>query len=73
MRVKEKIGTHWIAILVDIGSTHNFLDLAIVKKAQISNNTQETVRVQVTNEELMESERKIKDLRVLVQGLTFTI
>lgn len=32
MKVKGKIGGQWVTILIDFGSTHNSLDLAIFSK-----------------------------------------
>ena len=32
MRIKGKINGHWVVILIDTSSTHNFLDAAIVSK-----------------------------------------
>ena len=32
MRIKGRINGHWVVILIDTSSTHNFLDVAILSK-----------------------------------------
>ena len=49
MRMRGKINGHWITILIDIGSTHNFLDTAILVVLQLSLDLTLTFEVKVAN------------------------
>lgn len=72
LRVKGKVACHWISILVDTRSIHSFVDLAIVKRAQILVDTKKIVKVKVANGDMIVSEEKVNGLRVSIQGLVFT-
>ena len=49
MRIKGKINGHWLIILIDIGSTHNFVDAAMVFVLQLPLDSSITFEVKVAN------------------------
>lgn len=51
MRVMEIIGKQWITILVDTGSTHSFLDPAVIKGNNLLLDFKEKAKVRVANGE----------------------
>lgn len=54
LRVSEKLEEHSVVILIDIGSTHDFLDPTLPQKGQVSVNAREQIEVRVANEEKLE-------------------
>lgn len=58
MRVKRKIGATWVTVLINTGSTHNFLDLSIVLRSKLPLDITKTVKVKVSSGELFPSEGK---------------
>lgn len=60
MRIMGKIEGYWVTILIDIGSTHNFLDPAVLDKMKLPINLAEKVRVKVASGEVLPSEEKFK-------------
>ena len=49
MRIKGKINGHWLIILIDIGSTHNFVDAAMVFVLQLPLDSSITFEVKVAS------------------------
>lgn len=60
-----------MVILIDSGSTHNFLDRSIVKRAQLKAKKEEDIRVILANMVLLSSEGKSEELKIQIQGNTF--
>ncbi|KAF5480102.1 hypothetical protein F2P56_000872 [Juglans regia] len=73
MRVKGKIGNQWVVILIDSGSTHNFLDPAVLSRVHIPLVDEDKIRVKVANGEMVNSEGKVKGVNVSVQGSCFLV
>ncbi|KAF5447657.1 hypothetical protein F2P56_033191, partial [Juglans regia] len=73
MRIRGKIGNQELVVLIDLGSTHNFVDPSVIKKGNIPVNLVEKVRVRVANGEQVSSEGGCSDLRVKLQGNVFLI
>ncbi|KAG2701180.1 hypothetical protein I3760_06G032300 [Carya illinoinensis] len=71
MRVKGKVGSQWATILIDTGSTHNFLDPAVVIKGQLPINQERRVRVRVASGEQLLSEGESVQTRFNIQGISF--
>ncbi|XP_062173552.1 uncharacterized protein LOC133879017 [Alnus glutinosa] len=71
MRVIGRIGKHRVVILIDSGSTHNFLDSSLVNKLQLVINKSCIVKVQVANGEVVVSEGKCDCVNVKVQCHNF--
>jgi hypothetical protein len=67
------IGSHKIIVLVDNGSTHNFLDSSSVgKKLKVSISREQRIKVKVTNGEEVVSEGKCMQIEVQLQKFCFT-
>lgn len=71
MRIVGTIHQQLVVILVDSGSTHNFLDPAIVLKAKLPKLSSEVIGVKVANGQLMTSEGKCPAMSMKVQGNNF--
>lgn len=71
MRVLGKIGGQQEVILIDLGSTHNFLDRSIVKRAQLKAKKEDDIRVILANMVLLTIEGKSEELKIQIQGNTF--
>nr|XP_023886373.1 uncharacterized protein LOC111998510 [Quercus suber] len=51
MRIRSTINGHWVIILIDIGSTYDFLDAAILSKLQLQLDPTVSFEVKVANGE----------------------
>lgn len=56
--MKGKIVGQWVVILIDSGSTHNFVDIAIANRSKFPTCTHEKVERQVANGEQLVNEGK---------------
>jgi hypothetical protein len=72
MRVSGYLGNLKVVILIDSGSTHNFMDAALIHKLQLLINKASVVKVQVANGEVIVSEGKCDGVKVTVQEQSFT-
>ncbi|KAF5480441.1 hypothetical protein F2P56_001190 [Juglans regia] len=73
MRVKGKIGNRWVVIIIDSGSTHNFLDPVVLSRVHIPLVNEDKIRVKVANGEMVNSEGKVTGVNVSVQGSYFLV
>ena len=71
MRIHGKVQDCPVVILVDTGSTHNFLDPMIARKVGLGINIAEQVEVRVANGEKMRSEGLIEQMQFQMQGNQF--
>ncbi|KAB1203113.1 hypothetical protein CJ030_MR8G008945 [Morella rubra] len=71
MRVVGRVGGQNVVILIDSGSTHNFLDPSIVKRGHLSVDRGEEIRVRVANGELLTSEGRSENVKISLQGNSF--
>lgn len=72
MRVKGRIGDCWAVILIDTGSTHNFIDPAIVCQIRLRIIGIDIVMVQIANGDRIFSEGRVKGLSFSIQHAKFT-
>ncbi|NAW49764.1 retroviral-like aspartic protease, partial [Salmonella sp. gx-f5] len=70
--MRGSIGGERVLLLVDSGSTHNFLDSSIVRKAKLKVDTTQKLKVQVANGELVTSEGACTATTLRLQGNQFT-
>ena len=73
MRIKCKINGYWVVILLDIGSTHNFLDAAILSKLQLSLDPTVSFEVKVANGATIKTMGVCVGVKVVMQGHMFSV
>lgn len=64
MRVKEKLVWQWVVILNDSGSSHNFVDPIVVRRAKFPICVKENVKVRVENGDQLISEGKGQGVKI---------
>ena len=73
MRVKGRINGSRLVILIDTGSTHNFVDASLVKSLQLRIDVSKVLEVKVANGSIMKTQGFCSDVPVIVQGVGFCI
>ncbi|XP_075659120.1 uncharacterized protein LOC142628999 [Castanea sativa] len=73
IRIKGKINGHWVLILIDTGSTHNFLDAAILSKLQLCLDLTVSFEVKVANRAIIKTKSVCLDVKVAMQGHMFSV
>ncbi|KAL5844476.1 hypothetical protein ACOSQ3_010530 [Xanthoceras sorbifolium] len=68
MRVIGKLGNKDITILIDGGSTHNFLDQSVVTRFGLPVERNQTFQVMVVNRERINCAGRCKGVALLIQG-----
>lgn len=68
MRLVGLINNQQVVILIDLGSTHSFLDPAVLKTAQLKLISTPTLKVQVANGATIQSEGRCSSVPIKVQG-----
>ncbi|KAA8550255.1 hypothetical protein F0562_001939 [Nyssa sinensis] len=72
MRIKEKVKKNVVTILIDLGSTHNFLDPVMAKRTGASIQFTNPLAVVVADGTKLQSKAVVKDFQWVIQGTTFT-
>ncbi|XP_075650145.1 uncharacterized protein LOC142620705 [Castanea sativa] len=73
MRVLGQIKGHWAIILLDTGSSHNFLDSGLVRTLQLVVDTTKILEVRVANGDLIRIKGECRDLLIQMQGKDFLV
>ena len=73
MRVKGKINGSRLVILINIGSTHNFIDASLVNSLQLKVDVSKVLEVKVANGSIVKTQGFCSSVRVNVQGVEFCI
>ena len=73
MRVTGLIGNHRVQILIDGGSTHNFLQQELVTTLSLQPQTTSTLRVTVGNGEELQCNQVCPEVAVHIQAHTFLV
>ncbi|KAA8546866.1 hypothetical protein F0562_003295 [Nyssa sinensis] len=68
MRVSTKVRPHELIVLIDSGSTHNFINVKIAELLQLSVVPTEPFNVKVANGDPLKCQRRFESVRVLLQG-----
>lgn len=71
MRLLRQLRNQWMVILVDTGSTHNFMDDSVVTRSQLPIQKMEQIQVKVASGEKISSEGRCTDVNFKVQGNIF--
>ena len=69
MRVQGKIKNQLISILIDTGSTHNFVDQEVVKKLRVRLKNIQSFMVTVANSDKLKAQQRCPSLTWEVQGI----
>ena len=62
-----------MVILIDSGSTHNFLDVALWKVLQLPISTQDCFEVEVANGAVLKTEGVCLNVQLTIQGTSFGV
>ena len=73
MRVMGKIKHRSFVILIDSGSTHNFIDAALVSHLHINVDTSQVLEVKVADGDLIKTQGVCEDVPILLQGHEFLL
>lgn len=73
LRLIGSLNGYKISLLVDTGSTHNFLDPSLSQKLKLSPEPQEPLMVRVANGEMITSEGKCSQVPIKLQGHVFPV
>ncbi|XP_038979199.1 uncharacterized protein LOC120109538 [Phoenix dactylifera] len=69
MRLMAWVGKHEVSLLVDSGSSHNFINSGIVKKVGLKGATVEPFEVKVASGEKLKCQEVVRDVRMNIQGV----
>ncbi|XP_077225809.1 uncharacterized protein LOC143859017 [Tasmannia lanceolata] len=72
MRITANLGHKTIGVLIDSGSTHNFLAPSVAMKTGIQQQENQAVSVMVANGETLHSEGRCTDVRLNLQGTSIS-
>lgn len=73
MRIKGRLNNQELVILINSGSTHNFVDPVVVRRAQILINPRHKLTMTLANGEKVRSEGGLFNLKVKLQDHRFNI
>ena len=73
MRVKGKVNSVSLVILVDSGSTHNFIDAAVISVLHIPVDKSQILEVKVANGDIIKTQGLCKDVLMCLQGQVFLV
>ena len=73
MRVKGKVNSVSLVILVDSGSTHNFIDAAVISVLHIPVDNSQILEVKVANGDIIKTQGLCKDVLMCLQGQVFLV
>lgn len=73
MKLKEKVAGQWATILIDSSNTHNFVDVAVTRKAKLPTEIGKNVKVLVANGDQFLSEGFWLNIKFCIQGYSFEI
>ena len=68
MRVKGKVNSVSLVILVDSGSTHNFIVAAVVSVLHVPVDESQILEVKIANGDIIKTQGLCKDVHVCLQG-----
>ncbi|XP_075633404.1 uncharacterized protein LOC142605861 [Castanea sativa] len=73
MRVMGRIKHRFFVILIDSGSTHNFIDVALVSHLHINVDTSQVLEVKVANGDLIKTQGVCEKVPIFLQGHEFLL
>lgn len=72
MHIQRVINKRKVIVLIDIGSTHNFLDMTLIQNCKLVFQKNMPIQVRVANGEVLTSEGKVTDVPLELQRTEFT-
>lgn len=72
MRLLGKLGSYSVEILMDLGSTHNFLNPLVVEVAKLKIERDSNLQVKVANGDKILNQEKCKEV-IKIQGTKFLV
>ncbi|KAL8115464.1 hypothetical protein AgCh_022091 [Apium graveolens] len=73
LRLKATVNNHAVIVLVDSGSTHNFIDARMAAKLQLTVMPTESFNVRVANGTTLQCHGRLDDVMVELQGTKFSL
>ena len=73
MRVKGRVNGDRLVILIDTGSTHNFVDVSLISGLQLRVDVTKVLEVKVANGIIVKTQGFCSEVPVIVQGVEFCI
>lgn len=73
MRVMAKIDSYQVVVLIDSGSTHNFISEKITSMPQLSVTPTGSFEVKVANGKLLKCQGKFDNISISLQGIPFAL
>ena len=73
MRVMARIGPYQIIVLIDSGSTHNFINTKLANMLQLPIKPMETFTVRVANGERLTCQGKFEQVQLFIQDISFSL
>ena len=73
MRVKGRVNGDRLVILIDTGSTHNFVDVSLISGLQLRVDVTKVLEVKVANGVIVKTQGFCSEVPVIVQGVEFCI
>ena len=73
MRVKGRVKCKSVVILIDSGSTHNFVDPSLFSQLHIPVDSTQILEVKVANGEVLKTHGLCKDVPMDLQGHQFLV
>ncbi|XP_015381784.1 uncharacterized protein LOC107175001 [Citrus sinensis] len=73
MRVLVKIGSYEIMVLIDIGSTHNFINTRLANQFQLPIKHTAAFSVRVANGEKLMCQGKFEKVQIVIQNVPFSL
>ena len=73
MRVRGKVNGNGLVILIDTGSTHNFVDASLVSRLQLRIDVFKILEVKVANGSVVKTQGFCSNVPVCIQGVKFCI
>lgn len=73
MRVLEKIGPYEVVVLIDNGSTHNFISERVANMLQLLVVPTESFNVKVVNEGPLKCQWRFENVHITLQGIPFVL
>lgn len=73
IRIVGVLRNQQVIILIDLGSTHNFVDAQLVAMLGIVSSSMDVVKVRIANDQIISSLGRSEDLSLKMQGNIFKV